>query len=256
MSERSRRRLPLSPARLNIVELMRLSRQVPLVTAERTMSLAPLADMRKRSAIKVSWSILIMKAFAVVAARRPELRQAFMTYPYKHLYEHPQSICTLIVERESNGERFPLNCRFRGLERESLVELQRKLVHYQTVPLEQDKTFRFMRRLGNMPGLLRRLIWKMGYHYSGSKRAHYFGTFGLSSPAAEGAGLATIVSPLSCTIHYGMFDDADRLPMRITFDHRVTDGAPIARALCEIEQVLLTDLMSELKQMAPSARAA
>jgi len=256
MSERSQRRIALSPARLNVFELMRLSRNVPLVTAERTMKLGPLADARRQSPDKISWTILFLKAFATVAARRPELRRAFMSYPYAHLYEHPLSIGTIIVEREHEGEPFPLNCRFRKPDRESLVDLQKELRRCQTVPLEEDKTFRQMSRIGKLPRLLRRLMWNMGYHWSGGKRAHYFGTFGISSPAAEGAGLTSILSPLSCTLHYGLFDEKNRLAMRLTFDHRAIDGAPVARALTELEQVLLTDLVAEIRQIPAASQVA
>jgi len=256
MSEKASRRFSLSPARLNILELMRLSRDVPLVTAERTMKLAPLAEARRRGSVKISWTMLFLKAFATVAARRPELRRAFMKYPYKHLYEHPVSIGTVIVERECEGERFPLNFRYRKPDRQSLVDLQMESTRCQTVPLEEDKSFRQMRTIGKLPQPLRRLAWAMGYHWSGSKRAHYYGTFGISSPASDGAGLTTIVSPLTCTLHYGMFDDDYRLPMRVTFDHRAIDGAPIARALAEMEQVLLSDMIAEIRQIPAASMAA
>jgi hypothetical protein len=61
--------------------------------------------------------------------------------------------------------------------------------------------------------------------------------------------LTTIVSPLTCTLHYGLFDDANRLDMRITFDHRAIDGAPVARALTEMEEVLITDIHTEIEQL-------
>jgi hypothetical protein len=249
MSDKSSRRLPVSPFRKNIVELMRLSKKLPLVTAERRMNLSAIIEARKAGPIKPSWTAIFSKAFALVAGRRPELRTAYMSYPYPHLYVHPYSIATVIVEREYQGELFPLNCRLRNPSGSTLLELHRTMEQLQTIPLEEDKQFRFMYSLGCKPLLLRRSIWWMGYHWSGCKRAHYFGTFALSSPAIGGAGLTTIVSPLSCSLHYGLFDEAGQIDMRLTFDHRAVDGAPVARALAEMEQVLMTEMLDEIKQL-------
>ncbi len=239
-----------------MLELMRLSRHVPLVTAERRMNLANLAKFRQAQSVKISWTCLFMKAFAIVAARRPELRTAYMSYPYAHLYQSPLNVGTIIIERAHQGECFPYYCRFRDPERQSLLELNRALEHFKTAPLEQDKHFRRMDRIGRLPGLIRRGAWIMGYHWKGRKRAHYFGTFGLSSPAASGAGLTTIVSPLTCTLHYGLFDEGGRLDMRITFDHRAIDGAPIARALTEMEQVLMSEIRREVEHLSLVKQAA
>jgi hypothetical protein len=256
MSDRSGRRLPITPARANVFELMRLSRAIPLVTAERPMKLAAVADVRRAAAVKVSWTAIFIKAFSIVAASRPELRTAYMSYPYPHFYEHSQNVGMVIVEREFEGEPFPFNFRFKQPERQSLLELNQSLERARTIPLLEESNFRRLRRIGHLPLPLRRFMWSMGYHLSGRKRAHYFGTFAQSSPAASGAGLATIVSPVTCTLHYGLFDDANQIDMRITFDHRVVDGAPIARALAEMEEVLVKDIVAELKQLPNVSRAA
>jgi pyruvate/2-oxoglutarate dehydrogenase complex dihydrolipoamide acyltransferase (E2) component len=50
-------------------------------------------------------------------------------------------------------------------------------------------------------------------------------------------------------VHYGLFDEANRLDMRITFDHRAIDGAPVARALTEMEEVLNHDILEEIQQI-------
>ena len=34
-------------------------------------------------------------------------------------------------------------------------------------------------------------------------------------------------------LHYGLFDAGGNLDVRLTFDHRVLDGAPMARALAD-----------------------
>ena len=235
---------------------MRLGKKLPLVTAERPMNLAALMEARKICPIKPSWSVIFAKAFSLVSLRQPELRRCYVTYPYPHLYEHSCNAAMVIVEREFEGESFPFTVRIRKPDRSSLCDLHRFLERSRTIPLEEDANFRFMRRIGSAPLPIRRLIWNLGYHWSGSKRARYYGTFGLSSPASAGAGLTTIVSPLTCTIHYGMFDEKGKIDMRITFDHRAIDGAPIARALSDLEVTLQTTILAELQQLSASRDAA
>jgi hypothetical protein len=248
--------MPLSPLRKNVVELMRLSKKLPLVTAERRMNLSAIIEARNAAPIKPCWTAIFSKAFAILAVRRRDLRTAYMSYPFPHLYVHPCSIATVIVEREHQGELFPLNYRVREPSGTTLLNLHRIIENLRTVPLEEDEQFRLMYSIGRKTLLFRRSLWWMGYHWSGNKRAHFFGTFALSSPAAGGAGLTTIVSPLSCTLHYGLFDNAGQIDMRLTFDHRAIDGAPVARALAEMEQVLMTDVLDEIKQLPSSIQAA
>jgi pyruvate/2-oxoglutarate dehydrogenase complex dihydrolipoamide acyltransferase (E2) component len=51
---------------------------------------------------------------------------------------------------------------------------------------------------------------------------------------------------INTTLHYGLFDDRGHLPARLTFDHRVLDGAFVARGLVELEEVLQTAIRQEL----------
>jgi len=237
----------LSPFRRSIVELMRLSRPIPLVTAERTMNLAALIDARQATPVRPNWSVIFSKAFALLAARRPALRRAFMSFPWVHLYEHPVSVASIMLERTWGDEEIVIQLRLKHPEHLPLMQLHESLQVAKQCPLEELKEFRQLRWMGGLPWGVRQAMWNFAYYWRGDKRAHYFGTFGLSSPASEGAGLATIVSPVTCTLHYGLFDDAGRLDVRLTFDHRVIDGAPVARALAEIEQTLLTEILAELK---------
>jgi hypothetical protein len=248
MSSTGKKWIRLSPFRQCIVELMHLARKVPLVTAERRMNLAPLVQARVDAAIRPTWTVIFSKAFALVAARRPELRRAYMSYPWPHLYQHPGSIASIIVERNVDGEQVPVQFRIRNPESMALIQLNEAVQRAKLGPVSEIKEFRRMKLLGNLPFPLRRLLWRMGYHWSGGKRAHYFGTFALSSPASAGAGLTTILSPVACTLHYGLFDEG-RLDVWLTFDHRVLDGAPVGRALADLEETLLSDLLVEIEEI-------
>ena len=51
-------------------------------------------------------------------------------------------------------------------------------------------------------------------------------------------------------MNYGVLAPDFSLPVRVHFDHRVMDGAPVARALAELETVMNTAIVAELKEMA------
>lgn len=255
MAQGEREWVPLSPYRRNVIELMRLSRKVPLVTADRRMRLAPLVEARQTCAPRPSWSALFAKAFAVVSARRPELRRTYMSYPWPHLHQASRTIAAIVVERNVDGEDVPMFFHIRKPEEASLLELDARLRLAGTMPIEEFPKFRRMRSIGRAPGLIRSALWRIAYHLSGKTRVRYFGTFGLSSPAASGAGLTTIISPLTCTLHYGLLDESGRIEMRLTFDHRAIDGAPVARALADMEQTLLAEIASEIREIGGSKRA-
>jgi pyruvate/2-oxoglutarate dehydrogenase complex dihydrolipoamide acyltransferase (E2) component len=83
----------------------------------------------------------------------------------------------------------------------------------------------------------------------GKLRCHNFGTFTITSVASEGAGIVVLTPLLTSTLHYGLFDERGNLNMSITFDHRVTDGAVVARSLVDVEEVLLGEILQELQPL-------
>jgi hypothetical protein len=100
--------------------------------------------------------------------------------------------------------------------------------------------------LSRLPLPLRRFLWWLALYTDGAARAHFFGTFGISVVASLGAGGLHVLSPLTTTLNYGTFEADGTIDVRLTYDHRVTDGAPIARALAALEEVLHGEIRAEL----------
>jgi hypothetical protein len=246
------RSYPLSPFRLLVTDLMRFSRQVPAVTAERRLHLEALAAARRRCSPRPSWAVLFAKAFALVARSRPELRRSYMAFPRPRLYEHPHSVAALNVERQLSGESIVVQCLLRRPDRRPLAELDGVVRSYQAEQVERLRWYRRAAAMSRVPWPVRPLVWWGALNVFGRRRCHNFGTFGLSSIAAQGAGILYLIPLLTATLHYGLLDAAGRLDMRLTWDHRVMDGADAARALGELEQALQRDILGELTQ----ARAA
>ena len=89
------------------------------------------------------------------------------------------------------------------------------------------------------------MLWWGALNVFGPTRCHHFGTFSITSVGAQGSGILHLPTLLTSTVHYGMLDPASGLEMRLSFDHRVLDGALAARALEDLEAVLLGEILHE-----------
>jgi hypothetical protein len=255
MVEEAGRSYPLSPFRRLVTDLMRFSQQVPAVTVERHMNLAALAAARQRCMSRPCWAVVFAKVFALVARSHPELRRSYMAFPRARLYEHPYSTVALNVERQLPDEAVVVQCLIRQPDNRPLAELDEVVRSHQVEPVEGMRWYRRAMLLSKVPWPLRPLVWWGVLNVSGRRRCHNFGTFGLSTVAAQGASLLRLIPLLSSMIHYGLMDEAGGLDVRLTFDHRVMDGAAAARILVDLERVLHDDILVELIRMARAAAA-
>jgi hypothetical protein len=247
MSKQTGRNLPLSPLRKLVVDHQHFCGKVPGATVERPLSLAALRAARQACVPRPSWCAIFLKAMSLVGARHPQFRRAFLPFPWPHLYEHPDNIANFSIERRYQNEDAVFFVQVRRPERRSLTELDAIIHTCKDAPVESVKFFRRAIRLSKVPWPFRRLAWWVSLNLSGKLRAHNFGTFSITSTSSEGAGILALLPLVTATLHYGLFDDRGHLPARITFDHRVLDGAFVARGLVELEEVLQTTILEELR---------
>jgi len=106
-----------------------------------------------------------------------------------------------------------------------------------------------------VPRPLRRLLWWVGLNI-GRQRANFFGTFGVSVYSALNAESLHPLSPLTALLNWGVIDRNGRVTVRIMYDHRVMDGATIARALGRMEEILNSAILEELRSLPRAAAAA
>jgi hypothetical protein len=246
MSKQAGKNLRLSRFRSLVTDLSHFCQKVPGATIERPMKLAQLVAARQACVPRPSWCGIFLKAMSIVAARQPELRRSYMPFPWPYLYEHPTNIANFTIERQFEGEDVVFFVQVRSPERRSLAELDQIIRMCQQDPVESVKFFSRAIRMSKVPWPFRRLAMWVSLNLFGKLRCHNFGTFSLTSVASEGAGLVVLTPLLTSTLHYGLFDDRGTLPMRMTIDHRAIDGAVAARALVEMEKVLMTDILAEL----------
>ena len=190
-----------------------------------------------------------MKAYALVGAANPPLRRSLLEFPWPRLYQHPWMNCAMAIERVYQGEEGVFVGIFRAPEQQTLSQLQQAVAWYKNETLEKVGFYRMALRFSKAPTPLRRLLWWGTLNISGFKRSKRFGTFGLSSYGALGAEQIHPISPLSTTLTYGPIDpDTGRVIVKLIYDHRVLDGAYVARRLRDIDEVLHGPILDELRE--------
>jgi hypothetical protein len=241
------RRLPLSPARRFITDLASFAMRVPLCTLERTMRLGMLVEARREVQRAPGWCSLFTKAYAIVAARRPELRQAYIPWPWPHLYEHTLNIASVAIERRIGMENAVLFAHIRAPENQSLSRIEAYLRRCKEAPIESIALFRRALKMGRWPWPARWLLWWYAMNLSGFRRSRYLGTFGVSAVAHLGACSVHLLTPVATALNYGPLERDGSLLVRLTYDHRILDGCDAARTLAEVEEALCGELLEEVR---------
>ena len=243
------RPISLSPPRRFLTDLLALAKAVPTVPVQRTMAIPAVVAARAAADPRPGWPAVFLKAYARVAADVPVLRRAYVRLPWSHLREYPTSIASVAVERDYRGEPAVFFGRVSDPATMTLGEIHAKIREFATGPVETIKPFRKMLALGRLPGPVRRAVMWLGLNLPRT-RPGQFGTFGLSTYSSLGAESLHPLSPLTTTLNYGPIDAFGEVVVRVVYDHRVTDGAVIARALAGLEAELRGPILDELSRSA------
>ena len=247
--------IPLSLPRRLICDYLHFARQIPSVPVQRRMHLGEVVAARAAARPRPSWCAIFTKAYGFVTAAQPQFRRAYLSFPTPHLYEHPVNVASIAVERKFGDEDAVFFAHIRQPEQLSLAEIDLRLRRYKEQPLESIGDYRRMLLVYRLPRPLRRLLWWIGLNVWGRKRAAFMGTSGITVYAGLGAASLHPLSLLTTTLNYGVFEPDGSLDVRIIYDHRVLDGATVARALAELERVLTCEILAELRDL-PAAEAA
>lgn len=248
MTQRPRgRRLRIDASRSLVLDVLHFARKVPCFPAEKYFDLAALAGLRDRLAVRISWSVLFAKAYALVAMEIPELRRAYLRWPWPHFYQHHASVATIALSRQHGGKDWLFWARLMEPEKKTLAELQGLLLGHQRQPVEQ--VFERHLLMSRFPAWLRRPIWWYRIHLAPHSRARRTGTFGLSVLAGQGVLNRMHPHFLTTSLSYGPLDPAGRVLVTLICDHRVLDGITAARALNQLEAVLRGPIHQELAEL-------
>ena len=242
------RAIRLSVPRRMVIDLLYFAAAVPTIPVQRRMSIRPVAAARAACRERPRWTAIFAKAYALVAREFPDLRRAYIKIPWPHLYEYPASNGNIVIERDYRGEPSVFSITVKDPAAYKLTDLSRIIQNATTAPIEDVKDFRRMLRIAGLPRPLRRALWWLGLNI-GRQRANYFGTFGLSVYSALNAESLHPLTPLTTLLNYGVISSNGDVNVRIIYDHRVMNGATVARALARLEEILNTVVAGELRSL-------
>jgi len=233
------------PRRL-VADLMHASMRVPFVSLTRPLHVRGLSEARAQAAQRPGWAAIFVKAFALVAKEEPVLRTLYVKWPMPAFYELPRSVAMVAIARVEDGQDCVLPQKVTAPDELPLAEVDALIRHAKEAPINEVPAFRKILRTTRLPLPLRRLFWAVGLNF-GRQRANYFGSFGVTSVAAYGAGQLHAVSPGPFVLSYGVEKPDQTIDVVLRWDHRITDAAPMAKALNRLEQVLNGEIAAELR---------
>jgi hypothetical protein len=233
------------PRRL-VTDLMHASIRVPFVSLTRAVNVRPLLEARALTALPPGWAAIFVKAFSLVAREVPALRTLYAKWPWPQFYELPRSVAMIAIARVEDGQDCVLPQKVTAADALPLTEVDAQIRHARDAPLGEVAAFRKILRVTSLPLPLRRLFWVVGLNF-GRQRANWFGSFGVTSVAAYGAGELHALSPGPFILSYGVVEQDQTIDVVIRWDHRITDAALVAKALSRLELVLNTEIAAELR---------
>lgn len=226
---------------------MDLHRQIPTVSQAKTFQLAQLRDARAECPQRICWSLLFMRAYALTSVEFPELRQTLISWPWRHLHQHPETMANLTVSRDFRGKQWLFFAPLERPEKLTLLELQGLLNRYREEPVEV--VFKNQVRFAHYPRVARSLLWWLRFNWSARKRIKRLGTFAVTTVAGQGVTILDPRAPVTSTLTYGPMDESGNCEVIIAYDHRVMDGKLVATILGRLEEILQGPIVAEMEKL-------
>ncbi len=227
-------------------DIVHFGKRSHVVAGNWTVSVAAAAAARRRRRPSVGWGAIWVKAAALASRRWPELRSAYMPYPWPHLYCHPHAVATAVVERDWNGRPAVFFDQVQAPERLTLEEIDVILKGLRKRPVESVGGFRRLIRYSRLPWIVRRPVWIFALKWSGRLRSRYFGTFSVHSFPVRGVQVMQSTTPISFSLIYGLPDADGNVLVQLMMDHRILDGLTAHRIVRAIEAAMKEDIVAEL----------
>src|SRR5262249_34077527 len=150
--------IPLSLPRRLVSDLLAFASKIPILPVQRQMHLGPLQAARDAASARPAWIALFIKGFALAAEDLPELRRVYLKFPWPHLYEYPDSVAAITIERPIGDEPAVLVIRLDAPARVPVGEIDAAIRHARSAPVGEVKEFRRALLLACLPLVLRRLL--------------------------------------------------------------------------------------------------
>ena len=232
---------------LSVICFISRSRFLP-VSHFRDVDLSHLRKCRDEATEKISWPVLFIKAYALIAGETSDASSVVVAVSLgPHLYQHPHTVAMLSVKRSYQDQEWLFFASFDKPDGKDLPLLQNRLENYCTEPVEQ--VFKRHYKAAHLPTWIRRTLMWIWLNWMGERRARKLGTFGLTTVGSRGAVIQNPPGMLTATMTYGPFDESGKCRVTIAYDHRLMDGWYIAEILEELETTLNGVIADELSAL-------
>jgi len=233
-------------------DVVHFGKKSHVVAGNWTIDVSPVAVARKLRCPPVGWGAIWVKAVALAGRKWPELRTAYLPFPWPRLYLHPHGVATMVVERAWNGRPAVFFDQIRHPERLSLMEIDIILRGLKRRPVESVGGYRRLIRFSRLPSIVRRAVWSFALRWSGRLRSEYFGTYSVHSFPVRRAQVMQSTTPISFSLIYGLIDPGGNMLVQLLMDHRILDGLTSHRIMLAIEAAMKEEIVAELTAAARS----
>jgi hypothetical protein len=208
-----------------------------------------LTELRLGGEEPVSMTNYIAKSFACAIA--DDKRMQAYRLGRSRLVVFDDIDLAFMIEREWEGEAFPVFYILRAAQRKSVHEIHRELRAARETPLGTEGPMNALEmQFFLLPGFLRKALW-----FFIRRNPHWFkdlaGTVGVTSMGmhASGAAVAVPITPMTLTLSIGAIEkklvlqdgqavERDVVHLNLSADHDIIDGAPLMRFAERFKQVL------------------
>ena len=227
-------------------DVVHFGKKSHVVAGSWTINVASVALARKTGRPPIGWGAIWVKAVALACQKWPELRTAYLPFPWPHMYRHPRPVATMVVEREWNGNNCVFYDQVKGPDSLSLREIDTILKGLRRRPVETVGGYRRLIRLSRLPWIVRRPLWSFALQWSGWLRSQYFGTYSVHSFPVRRAQVMQSTTPISFSLIYGLVNPDGDVLVQLLMDHRIVDGLTSHRIMLAIEAAMKEDIVAEL----------
>ena len=160
--------------------------------------------------------------------KSPPLRRVYVKLPWPHLYELPQSVASIIVERDwphdgDSGEKALFLGRLKAPDTATLPDLAARMLAHKTAPIDSIADFRRALAIARLPLPLRRLLVWLSLNI-GRQVPNFMGSFAISALGSHGAAIVDTIPVWSSFLNYGPIAPDGGVDIYLSVDHRVIDG--------------------------------
>lgn len=201
----------------------------------------------QKMGVKTTVTAILLKAIGIAQRAHPASRTARL--PWGRVATLNDIVAGFTVERFVNSKPAVFFGAITAPDCKPLKQIAEELKAYGEADMSTVPQLDIQNRFNNMPWLFRRIILWFGLRYP-KMRLHYMGaTFGLSSLGKWGC--KAIIPPCVSTSTFGIgkvekrpvvvdnnIEIRSMMTITLNFDHRVIDGAPAARFLKDVIELM------------------